>query len=166
MQSPTDMQATSNRPVFERRIEGYRSLPKEGFAVTIAITMIMLFVPMFAVLGTPVLWGLLPPALIVIAALWFAIRRNTQDGTVAEEIRVWKDHMHVTRFNPRAPQQDWQANPHWVKTHIRQLREVENYLTLTGGNREIEVGRFLTPDARLKLRSDLDEALRQVKAHV
>jgi len=153
-------------PIFERRIEGHRSLPKEGFAATMAFTMIMLFIPMFAVLGTPVLWGLLPPAMIALGALWYAIRRNTQDGTVAEVIRVWEDNMQVTRFNPRAPQQDWQANPHWVKTHIRQRRVVKNYLTLTGGNREIELGIFLTPDARLELRREIDDVLRTIKSAI
>ena len=154
----------NNYPLFERRIEGYRSLPKEGFAVTIALTMLMLFIPMFAVLGTPVLWGILAPALITVAALWYALHRNTQDGTVAETIRLWPDLMDVTRHNPRSPDQNWQANPYWVKTHIKQRKEVENYLTLTGGEREIELGSFLTPEERLTLRRDLDEALRQARS--
>ena len=150
-------------PIFSRKIQAHRSLPKEGFAITIAFTMIMLFFPMFAVLGTPVLWGLLPPALLVLGGLWVAIRWNTKDGTVYEEIQLWPDLIDVTRVNPRSPSQNWQANPHWVKTHLHQRKEIKNYLTLTGGGREIELGSFLQPEERLELRRDLDTALRQAR---
>ena len=150
-------------PIFERHIEGYRSLPKEGFAATIAFTMLMLFIPMFAVLGTPVLWGILLPAMITLAALWYALRRNTQDGAVSETIRMWPDLIDVTRHNPRGPAQTWRANPHWFRTHMYQRKEIENYLTLTGGEREIELGSFLTPEQRLELRRDLDAALRKTR---
>ena len=153
----------SKAPVFERRIEGYRSLPKEGFAVTIAFTMIMLFLPMFAVLGTPVLWGLLAPALLVLGALWIAIRRNTEDGTVYEEIKLWPNLLEITHVKPRKPAISWEANPYWVKAHLRQRNNIENYLTLTGGEREIELGSFLQPEERLTLKKDLEKALRDVR---
>ncbi len=151
-------------PLFERRIEGYRSLSTRGFVVTITLTATMLLLPLFAVLGTAVLWGLLLPALIALAALWVALRRNTQDGEIYEEIRLWPNLIDVTHAKPRAPLRKWQANPYWVKTHLHQRDEIKNYLTLTGGEREIELGRFLQPKERAALRRELDQALAKAKS--
>ena len=40
---------------------------------------------------------------------------------------------------------------------------MKNYLTLTGANREIEVGAYLSPEERILVREKIEVALRQIK---
>jgi uncharacterized membrane protein len=42
---------------------------------------------------------------------------------------------------------------------MRQDGPVENYLTLRGAGREVEIGRFLTPEERVSLHEELELAL-------
>ncbi len=42
---------------------------------------------------------------------------------------------------------------------------MENYLTLTGGGRAVELGAFLMPVERLRLHDDLAEVLLRLKTY-
>lgn len=126
---------------------------------------LMLALPLIALLGNPVMWGLLPFAGIVLSALWFALRRNWQDRSILEEMQMDREGVHLRRVNPRGPAQEWHADPHWVAVNmIPNGGPVGNYLTLTGGGREVELGSFLTPEERLTLHAELIRLLRDVKS--
>lgn len=162
----TSFEQVTNRPdspLFERHLHAHRSLSNRGFAVTILFTASALCIPLLAFLGTFALWTLLPFLGAALAALWYFIRRNDHDGTLGEHIRLWPDLIAVHRQNPRAPDQFWHANPYWVTVHMQDSKTVENYLTLTGGARDIELGSFLTPDARADLYRDLTKALASLR---
>ena len=122
----------------------------------------MLSLPLIALLGTMALWVLLPHLGLVLVLLWGLIRRNDRDRTLCEELKIWSDLITVHRRNPRAPDQFWQANPYWTTVQIRYNPDVENYLTLKGSGREIEIGAFLTPHERQELRDRIEEALKQL----
>jgi uncharacterized membrane protein len=149
-------------PTFTKTIQPYRSLPIKGFVWLIAIACIGFLIPLLAFIGSKVLWGLLIPCLITLATLWYFIQRNYRDAEVQEIIKLWPDLLAIQRINPQGPDQFWQANPHWVKLHIKDTPEIEGYLTITGGTREIELGAFLTPDQRNELRYRIEKAIRQV----
>ncbi|MCP5088770.1 MAG: DUF2244 domain-containing protein [Rhodobacteraceae bacterium] len=140
----------------------HRSLPVRGFVLTIAFTAVMFTVPLVPLLGSKALWGLLPHLLLVLGLLWYLLRRNDRDGTLFEELKIWTDLITVHRHNPRKDDQFWQANPYWVRVQIKDNPHVENYLTLKGGEREIELGAFLTPEERLELCSRIEDALKRV----
>ena len=56
---------------------------------------------------------------------------------------------------------DWEANPYWVRAKLHTKGgPVPNYLTLTGGAREVELGRFLTPLERVELKGLIEKELR------
>lgn len=155
------LSATAGRdaPVWEITLRPHRSLSNRGFSIVIALAACALLLPLLTVLGTLVLWGLLPFAAAALWMLWAAIRANDKDASLTEHLMLWPDLIAVHRSNPRTPDQYWHANPYWISTHLKHTRDVRDYLTVKGGGREIELGRFLTPGARKVLFEDLNQQL-------
>ena len=141
----------------------HRSLPRRGFVAFIAVTVTLICVPLSAALGTPVLWFLLVPFAIVVSLTWALIERSYRDGDLIEELRLTRDRMRLVRRDPDGRRRDWEANPYWVQVRLHPKGPVENYLTLAGGPREVELGAFLSPDERAALKDDLERALLRVK---
>jgi len=162
--TPSDPDATPPRRL---QLWPHRSLSEKGFAGFILATFGLLLLPLFAVLGTPVMWGLLPFLMAALALLWVALRRSFADGRLSEELSLWPDRIELIRTNPRGPAQSWAANPYWVRVALRPSGgPVANYVTLSGAGREVEIGAFLSPEERLELRADLDAALGALKTGV
>ncbi|MBN8292903.1 DUF2244 domain-containing protein [Rhodobacter sp. NTK016B] len=144
----------------------YNALNPRGFAMTIGMTAATLALPLIAVLGSPVMWGLLPFAGLALWGLWFGLDRNWRDRQILEEMTLSRQGLSLVRKNPRGPQQEWQADPHWAT--IRMIPKggpVENYLILGGGGREVELGAFLTPDERDSLHEALAALLIRLKSY-
>lgn len=140
----------------------YRSMPKRGFFAIMVMAMGFIAIPLMAVLGTVVLWGILPFAIFAIGGLYMAIMRNYRDSDLLEELTLGETRVALVRHNPRGPKQEWEANPHWVQVHLHPKGgPVENYVTLTGGGREVEIGAFLSEEERVALYDDLRVRLRQ-----
>jgi uncharacterized membrane protein len=78
-----------------------------------------------------------------------------------EEVTLWPDLVRIERHAPKSPLLDWEANPYWVTVHIHERGgPVPQYLTLRGAGREVELGAFLTPGERQRLRRTLETELR------
>jgi uncharacterized membrane protein len=134
----------------------HRSLPRRGFAIFILITYAMFMLPLITVLGTKALWGLLPYTLGALGLTWYFLQRSYRDGALREELTLWEDRVELVRINPRGPRQSWEANPYWVRVSLQpEGGPVEQYLTLRGGDRTVEIGAFLSPGERKTLYSDL-----------
>lgn len=74
--------------------------------------------------------------------------------------------LHLRSLNPRGPVQEWRADPAWVALRlIPRGGPVEQYLTLTGGGREVELGAFLTPEERIALHDELGRVLLRLKSY-
>ncbi|WP_425092541.1 DUF2244 domain-containing protein [Tropicimonas sp. S265A] len=147
-------------PVAVLRLWPHRSLTAKGFVWFIGITAAALSLPLIAVLGSVVLWGLLPFMLIALGGVWYGIQRNQRDLALNEVLELSPDRISLTRFNPRTSDQHWEANPYWVEVQLHPSRgPVENYLTLRGSDREVELGAFLSPDERMALYADLQDRL-------
>lgn len=158
---PLDPKDTETGPALHLHLWPYRSLPRRGFVIFIGMTAGLIAVPLLAVLGSPVLWGLLPFAVLAIAGLWWGLQRSYRDGEIIEDLVLRGDSITLTRHGPRGRRQDWQANPHWVRVILHPLGgPVPNYLTLRGAGREVELGAFLTETERLRLAAELQDALR------
>jgi len=150
-------------PLFDHTVCPIKSLPNTGFVWIIAISAVGFTLPMLALLGTMALWVLLPHLLLALGLLWYFIRRNDRDRDIYEHICIWPDLITVHRHNPRKPDQYWQANPYWVKLKLRDTRTHENYLTMAGGEREIELGAFLSPKERVDLKHALESKIKSIK---
>ncbi len=137
----------------------HRSLTQAGFVWFIGLTAGLIVVPLLAILGSPVLWGLLPFLMLALWAIWFALRKNGRDRAIVEALVLRPDSMTLTRHGPRG-RQDWQANPHWVQARLHPTGgPVPNYLTLKGEGREVELGAFLAEEERIALRDELTRRL-------
>ena len=148
-------------PTAELHLWPYRSLPRRGFVGFIGVTAAMISLPLFGLIGSPLLWALLPFPLAAVAGVWWAIQRSYRDGSVLEQLRLWPDLISLTRQDPREPHRHWEANPHWVQITLHPTGgPVEHYLTLRGAGREVELGAFLTKEERLALYDELSAQLR------
>lgn len=142
----------------------YRSLPRRGMVWFIGGTAALVALPLLVLVGSPVLWGLLPFLLATIAAIWWALERSFRDGEIVEDLILTCDQISLTRHGPRGLRADWQANPHWVKLAVHASGgPVADYLTLSGGGREVELGAFLTDVERRELAADLCVYLRDTQ---
>jgi uncharacterized membrane protein len=139
----------------------HRSLPPQGFALFFGITACMFAVPLSTVLGTAVLWYILPFIVGTVAFMWLMLKRNYRDGELCEVLTIAQDTVALIRHNPRRPDQSWQANPYWVRVELHETGgPVANYVTLSGSGREVEIGAFLSPEERETLYHDLQDRLR------
>jgi uncharacterized membrane protein len=141
------------------------SMGPRGFVRIIAISAAFLALPLLGVLGTPVLWGLLPFAGLALWALWYALSRNSAERhALREDLYLTKERIEITRTNPRKPPQHWDANPYWVRVKLAETDGViENYLTLEGNGRVVELGAFLSPEERVALYAELSLVLRHLR---
>lgn len=143
----------------------HRSLPKRGFVGFIAATFILVLLPLLAVIGTPVLWGLLPFILATLGLMWALLQKSYRDGEVLEELTLWSDRALLTRSGTRGKPLSWEANPYWISLHLHEKGgPVEKYLTLKGSGREVELGAFLSADERQELYAILSDLLPQIVA--
>lgn len=138
----------------------HRSLGARGFVIFISLTALALSLPLIALLGTAILWVLLPFLGATLGGLWLGLRRNYHDGSLREELTLTVDEIGITRTDPKGQVQSWSANPHWVQLRLTEAGgPVEDYLTLRGNGREVELGAFLSPGERQALYRDLGDRL-------
>ena len=151
-----------NSPERELHLWPYRSLLRRDFVTFIAATSAMTLFPLLAVLGSPVLWGLLPFFVLSIAGIWHALQRNQRDGEILEELRIWPDRITLDHTSRRG-HHTWQANPYWVQLNLDPHNErTPNYITLKGSERTVELGAFLTEEERAILYDELNAVLRDL----
>lgn len=142
----------------------HRSLTQRGFVWFVGLTSALIAVPLVSMIGSPVLWGLLPFLGGTVWALWFALRKNGRDRDIVEDLTLSPSRVSVSRHGPKGARQDWEANPHWVRIEVLATGgPVPHYLTLHGGPRDVELGRFLSEDERLALSRDLRSRLAALK---
>ena len=165
-EAPEDSGASAySGPVYRLSLWPYRSLPKRGFVIFIAATATLLLLPLLAVLGSPVLWVLLPFMAGAIAVIWWALQRSYRDGEVLEELTLTRDRITLTHQRRGQPAQDWSANPYWVHVTLHPGdRPVPHYLTLKGNDREVELGVFLSEEERVQLAEELRERLARINS--
>jgi len=129
--------------------------------IVISIAVILLALPTLVLIGTIVLWGLLPFMAVAVGALWWGLQKSYRDGEVLEELVITGDHVHLRRHQSNKPSQEWQCNPYWATAHLHESEgPVPNYVTLKGNGREVEIGAFLSEDERKSLFHELSTALR------
>lgn len=130
----------------------YRSLPRRGFVMFIGGTALVITIPLFAVIGSAVLWGLLPFLVLAVGGMYWALDRSYRDAEIIETLSFTPNRLHLVRHGPRGKHQEWEANPHWVRVELHKKGgPVPDYITLKGGPREVELGTFLSEEERAAL---------------
>lgn len=154
---------SGSTPEWELTLWPHRSMTPQGFTLFIAITCGMFLFPILPLLGTPTLWVLLPFLISAVALVWYFLQRSNRDAELREVLTLHNDILELSRRAPRKPELNWQANPYWVRVQIHATGgPVANYITLSGSDREVELGAFLSPEERIVLFQDLSDRLRRL----
>ncbi|SFR42998.1 Uncharacterized membrane protein [Yoonia tamlensis] len=139
----------------------YRSLLRRDFVIFMGGTALLVLLPLLAVIGTGALWFILPFAAVMFAGLWGALHVSYRRGEVLEELIADSTHLRLIRHNPDGQTLHWQANRYWVRVEMHpNAGGVENYITLSGGDRKVELGAFLDATERAALYAQLQQRLR------
>lgn len=145
------------------RLWPHRSLPRRGFAAFILTTFFLITIPLLALLGTILLWGLLPFLLAAVGAVWWGLERSYKDGEILEELTLTDDTAHLIRTNPKGDKQEWECNSYWAKVQMHPNGgPIPFYVTLKGAGREVEIGAFLSEDERKSLYGEISDHLRSL----
>ncbi|HET7410677.1 MAG TPA: DUF2244 domain-containing protein [Paracoccaceae bacterium] len=136
-----------------------QSLTRRGYGIALGAAAAGLALPLIAVAGTDVFWPLLAFLVVPFLALRFAFRRNARALCIEERLSIWRDEVRVERREPTGRILRWQAEPTRVRLRLREEGKVQDYLTLSGGGREIELGAFLSPEERVGLAEEIEAAL-------
>lgn len=129
-------------------------------AVVVLSVFTLILIPALPLLGSVVLWGLLPFLLLAVWGIYFALRRNRHARQIIEVLTLSGETAQLVRTNPKGDTQAWDCNRYWTKvTKYDNEGPVPHYVTLKGMGREVEIGAFLSEDERLALYDDLLRAL-------
>lgn len=161
----TDTPTAPDAPLARLKLWPHQSLTPSGFVTFIGVTAAMLSFPLLAVIGSPVIWGLLVFMLAALWGVWKGITRNQRDRSVNEALTLYPDRIHLEHKPAYGPAKEWDANPYWVDVELHENDErIEKYLTLKGNGRRVELGAFLTPEERAELYVDLRARLNGLAA--
>lgn len=139
----------------------HRSLPRRGFAAFVLATFTLITVPLYPLLGTVVLWGLLPFLMLALAGVWWGLEHSYRSANITEVLEIGPETVHLVRTNPRGDVQEWECNRYWARATIHPTGgPVAHYITLKGRGREVEIGAFLSEGERKVLYGELADALR------
>ena len=78
---------------------------------------------------------------------------------MSETLTIWPDEIRVERQEADGRRLRWMAEPLRTAVQVHAGARIEDYLTLSGGGREIELGAFLVPEERLDLAEEIEAAL-------
>ena len=161
MTSDVDPFERTDEPVYHITLWPNRSLNAVGFRNTMILVIVGLGIAVIPLIIITASLFMLLFAIIPVAMLYYLFKRNYRDGRLTEELRIYSNVIAVERREPSGQIHRWHANPYWVKVKL-QDKHVENYLTLEGNQRTIELGAFLSPEERLTLKAEIDDALRSL----
>lgn len=140
----------------------HQSLPARGMAAFVLSTFTLILIPALAMLGSPVLWGLLPFLMLAVWGVFFALQQNYKSRLISEILTLDAETTHLVRTNPKGDTQVWECNRYWTQvTKHEKSGPVPQYVTLRGMGREVEIGAFLSEEERINLFDDLRRALKR-----
>lgn len=140
----------------------HRSLPIRGFAGVFGSIFILAMLPLFGLIGTSLLWGMLPFVLITLTGLYLAFMHTYRTGDSREVLVIGREDTTLTHSPYKGSPLHWSCNTYWTRAKIYpQEGPVPHYITLSGNGREVELGRFLSEDERKALFGELADALKK-----
>ncbi len=137
----------------------HNSLPLKGLAAFVLATFTMILIPIVTLLGSPVLWGLLPFAMLAVWGIFYALRQNRHARQIHEVLTLDAKAAQLTRTEPSGAIKEWDCNRYWTTiTKYDTDGPIPHYVTLKGMGREVEIGAFLSEEERVSLYEDLQRA--------
>ncbi|SDF45381.1 DUF2244 domain-containing protein [Sulfitobacter delicatus] len=146
----------------QMRLWPHQSLPARGFAAFMLSTFTLAMIPLFAMLGTALLWGLLPFVILALGAVYWALQHNHRARQIEEILTLDDTTAKLTHTTAKGEVKEWDSNRYW--TQVLKYEDdgpVPHYVTLRGEGREVEIGAFLSEDERIALFEDLSRHIQQ-----
>ncbi|MDU8927465.1 DUF2244 domain-containing protein [Alisedimentitalea sp. MJ-SS2] len=142
----------------------HRSLPRRGFAAIILLAFTLITIPLYGLLGTVFLWGLLPFLMAAVAGLWWALEHTYKTAEVLEVLAITPQTTTLIHQPRKGEILIWDCNTYWVRVEIHSSGgPVPHYITLTGNNRTVEIGSFLSEEERCRLILEIEKSLGEMK---
>ena len=85
----------------ELRLWPHNSLPPRGAMIVILSVFLFGLIPLLAMLGSVVLWGLLPFLLLTVLGLWLAIQTNYRARSVFEVLTLNQTQARLVHHHPQ-----------------------------------------------------------------
>ncbi len=146
----------------ELRLWPHESLPPKGMVAFILATFTLILIPAVPLLGTVVLWGLLPFLMLAVWGMYYALQRNHHQLQISEVLTLDQNLAHLVRTEPSGKTKEWDCDRYWTQvTKYDKEGPVPNYITLRGKGREVEIGAFLSEEERIALYDDLLRVIRR-----
>lgn len=140
----------------------HNSLPLPGMAAFVLTTFTLICIPTLPLLGSPILWGLLPFLLAAVWGIFHALQRNRRSRQITEVLTLDEEEARLIRTEPSGAVRDWDCNRYWTTiTKYERDGPVPHYVTLKGKGREVEIGAFLSEEERVALYDELQRAWRR-----
>lgn len=140
----------------------HNSLPLPGMAAFVLTTFTLICIPTLPLLGSPILWGLLPFLLAAVWGVFHALQRNRRSRQITEVLTLDEEEARLIRTDPSGAVRDWDCNRYWTTiTKYERDGPVPHYVTLKGKGREVEIGAFLSEEERVALYDELQRAWRR-----
>lgn len=159
---PYEWTSPPNRSPQQMRLWPHQSLPPKGFAAFVLATFTLILIPTFTLLGTVLLWGMLPFVLMAVGGIYFALQSNYKSRQIEEVFTLGSDTARLTHRTPKGEVKEWECNRYWTTvTKYEKDGPVPHYITLRGEGREVEIGAFLSEEERVALYDDLQRSLRR-----
>jgi uncharacterized membrane protein len=117
--------------------------------------------PLYGLLGSVALWGILPFVLVMVGGLWWGLERSYKDGAILEELTLGDNILHLRHTPARGAAKKWACSIYWTRAELHAHGgPVTDYVTLSGNGRTVEIGSFLSEEERNQLYVELDAFLR------
>jgi uncharacterized membrane protein len=159
---PYEWKTAPHADAQQMRLWPHQSLPARGFAAFILTTFTLILIPTMTLLGTVLLWGMLPFVLMAVAGMYFALQHNHKSRQIEEILTLDADTAHLIHTTPKGEVKEWQCNRYWTQvTKYESDGPVPQYITLRGEGREVEIGSFLSEEERVDLYDDLQRSLQR-----
>ena len=159
---PDKWTTAPDAPAHEMRLWPHQSLPAKGFAAFILTTFTLILIPTMTLLGTVLLWGMLPFVLMAVGGVYLALQHNHKTRQIEEVLTLQDDIARLTHTTHRGEVKEWACNRYWATvTKYEKDGPVPHYVTLRGEGREVEIGAFLSEEERVELYDDLQRSLRR-----
>ncbi|MBD3663723.1 DUF2244 domain-containing protein [Sulfitobacter aestuariivivens] len=159
---PYEWTTPPDAPQQQMRLWPHQSLPARGFAAFVLTTFTLILIPTIPLLGTVLLWGLLPFVLMAVAGVYFALQMNHKARLIEEVLTISDDTAHLVHTTQKGDVKEWDCNRYWTRvTKYEDDGPVPHYVTLRGKGREVEIGAFLSEEERIALYDDLQRSLQR-----
>lgn len=150
-------------PLLDLTLWPHRSMSKRTFYKLMVMLFGAMMFPIIPFIGTQTLLLVLPFSFITLFLLFVSMLINYRSGRLYESITIWPNLIEVKRYEVNGTKKEWRANPYWIKVKLyKESQKLENYLTLIGSGREVEVGAFLAPSERLEVKRRIESIIREM----